>query len=697
MKEELFRAIFLDYGALKKMPAPRTREAFLEAKPYFEQLELEREKVQALEAKVKCCEDENEKHKDANHRLEARVKMLTEMRSAVVGKAGKGASGNGSSPGKGVVVKKVSDFEHEAMQSDLMSRGSVSRSLVSKFEHSGNRVIPDAGNEMSGANTWREGSRVGRGVSFRSIRQVSSSSLNASQPMPAEGGGLCSSSPGQGKRPNPFISAMPMVKVVASEINDLEIYLRKYHSEVSAEDAIKARAGHTLTSRQTQNDTGEQHGIGKIESTEPATQRSRNVLDNEEEDGILRGGLPGEGKEMKKVPPGHTLVMGQKLKRRKSTQEARWGDFAIYLSRHPEARAPQRDDLQAIYDKWRMKLDYKASFARMLRALERNKQIVVEGAAADKISYSSALGMDMPPSSDEEEDLEDVISERDARIVKLQVEKQSVEHKLAEEVATSAQKLERRMLELEEHSNKIFESAQRNHDERIKILQERIEELNGKLKAKEEELQKVRYLLQDGDSLAATAAKFKEEKEAAELKASYRERQLLQEKKEDHATIERLKKRIEVNDVILKTSREQLKIKVGFATQRALQQEQVDHQQQVQEIESLFHEQLHLAELRGNMRQINASMSERRLNGNGVLSQRCQRHKFEHLTVYWCVYTVVMDIFQCLHARLEAVVVKADKDGKILMKANNEFAHARKRLAEQVSLFCACCTSSTRV
>ena len=55
MKEELFRAIFLDYGALKKMPAPRTREAFLEAKPYFEQLELEREKVQALEAKVKCC------------------------------------------------------------------------------------------------------------------------------------------------------------------------------------------------------------------------------------------------------------------------------------------------------------------------------------------------------------------------------------------------------------------------------------------------------------------------------------------------------------------------------------------------------------------------------------------------------------------------------------------------------------------
>ena len=45
LKDELFRAIFQDCDVLKKMPKPRAKEAFLNAKPYFELWQMEKNKV----------------------------------------------------------------------------------------------------------------------------------------------------------------------------------------------------------------------------------------------------------------------------------------------------------------------------------------------------------------------------------------------------------------------------------------------------------------------------------------------------------------------------------------------------------------------------------------------------------------------------------------------------------------------------
>jgi len=36
LKEEVFRGLFHNFGALKQMPVPRSKEAFLDATPYFE-------------------------------------------------------------------------------------------------------------------------------------------------------------------------------------------------------------------------------------------------------------------------------------------------------------------------------------------------------------------------------------------------------------------------------------------------------------------------------------------------------------------------------------------------------------------------------------------------------------------------------------------------------------------------------------
>jgi hypothetical protein len=117
------------------------------------------------------------------------------------------------------------------------------------------------------------------------------------------------------------------------------------------------------------------------------------------------------------------------------------------------------------------------------------------------------------------------------------------------------------MNELEKISDKIFETAQNRQDEKIKILSDKVQQLKQDFKEKEDELQKVQYLLQDGDSLAATAKRYKEEKEALELRSQRREAQLQEQTKMDQELIAQLQKRLEVADVIQKTGREQLKIK----------------------------------------------------------------------------------------------------------------------------------------
>jgi hypothetical protein len=91
---------------------------------------------------------------------------------------------------------------------------------------------------------------------------------------------------------NPFLAAGPNIQLVASKINDLEDYLRTCREAVTDVD-IKGSSG-----------VG---GEGKgNRGTDSVGMQNENVMDDDEKEG-----------KRTKAPPGHTLVMGHKLKRRK--------------------------------------------------------------------------------------------------------------------------------------------------------------------------------------------------------------------------------------------------------------------------------------------------------------------------------------------------------------------------------------------
>jgi len=259
--------------------------------------------------------------------------------------------------------------------------------------------------------------------------------------------------------------------------------------------------------------------------------------------------------------------MGQKMRRIKSVKEARWRDFSIYLSRHAEECVLTTDKLQEVYSKWRVPLGYAAPFAAMLRALQRHDILYLTGHANDTLVYTSFLGIERVDSSDDEEDLEEVIAVRDSNIINLQLHLHATLIELESEMRTHATKLEERMQEVQHRSDRIFESAQGHFVAKVAELQADKEILQAHVEAKEGDVRKVQYLLRDGDSVAAVAAKLKEEGEAASVRWERREQQLLDTIAQHQAATQVLKKQLDVADVILKSGREQLKLKVGFATQ----------------------------------------------------------------------------------------------------------------------------------
>ena len=109
-----------------------------------------------------------------------------------------------------------------------------------------------------------------------------------------------------------------------------------------------------------------------------------------------------------------------------------------------------------MYDKWRLPLDYKATFASMLRAMERHNQLHLDAETGLQVIYNPSLGLELAQmaSSDEEENLEEAIAIRDSKIIKLQQERTALQHTLDNELASQNIKLERRMTELELHSDR---------------------------------------------------------------------------------------------------------------------------------------------------------------------------------------------------------------------------------------------------
>ena len=150
----------------------------------------------------------------------------------------------------------------------------------------------------------------------------------------------------------------------------------------------------------------------------------------------------------------------------------------------------------------------------------------------------------------------------------------------------------------------MFRAEQNRAQERLQALQDKVEELHGELKAKEKELTKVQYLLQDGDSLVSMVKELKDENELAKKRFTIREKELKEESSKHQDTIKFLQSQLTIAEVLHKESHERMRIKVGFSTQRTLIEEKASQKEQLREIEGLFQQQLQLSELKGNIRHL---------------------------------------------------------------------------------------------
>ena len=343
LKEEIFFAIFSDYGILKQKPVPRAREAFSGAKPYFELLRLEKQKVKELELSIKAYRDEALNYKDMSQQLEARLKFHAELQRG--GGMESAGGNNATTPAKG------QRFEGEAGHLESMLRGSMQRrSSASRTLRQDSWSTPDSppsaqdsrwpiygpiNNATLMSSTWK-GSSSKR--SFQASPQVSLllSSRDAAAGILAQRDEQDKTSAKDEKKNNPFLNAVPSVKLVASEIDNLETYLRMYRAALTVDPPQrKERIGDLLTSR----DVSERR----------QSEFAGSISKDEEGGGMEWDAADQDGHEMK-PPAGHTLVMGQKMRRRKGVREARWRDFAIYLSRHPEARVARKEALQTVVE-----------------------------------------------------------------------------------------------------------------------------------------------------------------------------------------------------------------------------------------------------------------------------------------------------------------------------------------------------------
>lgn len=363
LKEELFFAIFGDYDVLKQKPIPRAREAFYEAKPYFELLRVEKQKVEELELKIKAYREEALNYKEMNQALEDRLRFHAELQrgGGVESKVGE----------KSIAPIHGHRFEGEAGHLESMLRGSLLRQSSPCILQQDSWRSPNSTRSAhdsrwpiygSGNNTSLRSDALKGGGSQTSMVFSRFGKANQHGPSQHDGSGSPLQAPHiclqkdrastskhdkalaqhEKHTTNPFLNAVPSVKLVASEIDNLETYLRMYRD--------------ALTTPPPANEGGEIMTISAPPSTveRKHLEYADSVDKHEVKTGLGQSWLEGgaaeqEGRSVKPVP-GHTVVMGQKMRRRKGVREARWRDFAIYLSRHPEACVARKEALQTVME-----------------------------------------------------------------------------------------------------------------------------------------------------------------------------------------------------------------------------------------------------------------------------------------------------------------------------------------------------------
>ncbi len=187
------------------------------------------------------------------------------------------------------------------------------------------------------------------------------------------------------------------------------------------------------------------------------------------------GGAGAGGAGGKRQPPAGAAARGAAggsgggelfFKRRRADREARWSDFVRYLSRHPEQRCSSAEGLRGVYDAWRAGFGYVAEFSTMLRALRRHGQLLGSAADTDRgapLRYAEPFGQDLDPSSSEEENVDFLIQERDARLGQLGRAVARQAEALARAEAHHARELGRRTADLERHHAGLMAAAARRH------------------------------------------------------------------------------------------------------------------------------------------------------------------------------------------------------------------------------------------
>lgn len=432
IKEELFKCIFDNYDELCTVQRPRARGAFLDASPFFQLYEQEQQKNENLQREMDSLKIKNQDLQFMNKGLKDRLKAATSGREE--------EQSNGGAPGAPPGGRRSSVSQQPRPSSSQI--------------HARPPQVPEL--------PVPRVSTASSSPTLRSHRPIASGS-GSSRGIASVGGSWKSSN---------LDAHFPPT--------DATVLQKPTHAQKSPPLSVRSHRGLEVSERDGSKNKLSDAGGMPVDSSKMkdnpfftaargAQMMVTKIKDFEDFLDFYRNPGGEEG--------GIASVFSTHHKRRKHDHEARWHDFALYLSRHPECCIPSKQALKIAYHEWREGMGYKAPFSAMLRALIRHDQLKETGIGDEDIEISETIGHELDPSSDEEEDVEHLVQERDAQLLALRTSLAEAEklRKSAEEL--HGQQLHDRSTTLEKHHENVLKTAERNHANQVKELEERLMEL----------------------------------------------------------------------------------------------------------------------------------------------------------------------------------------------------------------------------
>ena len=446
LKDELFRCIFRDFDKLERSGEPRTAQAFIDANPFFKLLDREKIKTRKLQEENKGSWIKLQELRETNARLEKRLEVLSLPSLEALHPPGGEADGRG---GKGAGGRR-----HATVADGVGGRGGVGRAST---------AVPGGGNNRHSRIQQQASTPfLGEGAGSDSLFDL----LNPNAHVSVKHGGFAAVSAAVekgGQQQHASATASTRASIM-SGVEELKAAVLEGQKKNQGRDKDLTAMVYFGAAFKEVNKMV--NSLNDFEEFEAAV--------NAKESGI-------ESTVTTKTGQGF-------VKRRRGDMEARWRDFSKWLSRHPEARekAETCGQLRPIYEDWKAGFEYKAEFSTMLRALERHKQVIVGKQICKdgsyKLSFSDRVGENpMDPSSDEDEDMEELVAKRDETILVLQSKVQAIDQTVAACNEMNAQQMELRVGELEKLHAELEMAVNKRHEEELAARDTTIENLRGTL------------------------------------------------------------------------------------------------------------------------------------------------------------------------------------------------------------------------